>query len=584
MSPLRRALSVLRSERGRVLGGVALWFATIAAGIGLMGTSAWLVSTAALHPSIAALQVAIVGVRAFGLSRGVFRYLERLVSHDLTFRLLARLRVDVFRALVPLAPARFVAERTGDLMARLIGDVDTLEHVFVRVISPVGGAVLTFVLVASVLGAFDGRVAMASAAGLAAAGVAGSWVAWRLGRKPGGAVVSLRSTLQASLVEGLRGMPDLVAFGRDGEWRSRVDRHSAALVESQACGANASSLGSAIVALGGDLSLVAVLAISIPLVRSGEMEGVHLAVVALITLAAFEAVAALPATAEGLAATRAAAARVFAAEGTVPPVPDPVDPRPVAAGNSLRVRGLRFTYPGASSPALDGLDLDLSPGSLVAIVGPSGSGKSTLAHLLLRFQPAPRDAITLDDVDVCDLRGDEVRARMAYLAQRAPVFTGTVRENLHLGSPQAADAEMEDVLRRVGLWDLVFGLPAQFDTWVGEQGARLSGGERQRLALARALLSPAPIVVLDEPVAHVDPVSAREILDLVSRLFADDLRQTGTPAVLLITHTPVGLERAREIVVLHEGRVVERGTFADLDRPGTWLTRMRELEGDWVGE
>lgn len=573
MTPLRRALGLLGCQPGRVGLAVTLGAAAIGASIGLMGTSAWLISKAALLPSIAALQVAVVGVRFFGIARGVFRYLERLVSHDVTFRLLAVLRVDVFRALVPLAPARFIAERTGDLLTRLVGDVDTLEHVFVRVIGPTAGAAVLCLLTGTILGAFDGRLAVVAVSGLALAGTLVPWLAWALGRRAGADFIARRATLQALLVEGLRGMDDLVAFGRGPLHLERLGELARGLARSQVQGARASAVGSALVVLAADLTAIGVLVAAIPLVRAGQLSGVSLAVVTLVALAAFEAVATLPATAQHLGTARAAAARVFVADSGPPPVPDAADPAPVPLGTRLAVRGLSFSYPGSVTPALEGLDLDVGPGGLTAIVGPSGSGKSTLAHLLLRFWEIAPGTIFIDGVDVRDLRADDVRGCLGFVAQGAPVFTGTVRENLRLASPSATDADLRRALLDGGLADVVAGLPQGLDTWVGEQGARLSGGERQRLALARALLAPGRILVLDEPLAHLDPLEAQALMARLARMAA-------ARAVLLITHSTVGLEQAREIVVLRQGRVVERGAFADLMRPGRWLWQMRSLERD----
>ena len=573
MTPLRHALGLLGRQPGRVGLAVTLGAAAIGASVGLMGTSAWLISKAALLPSIAALQVAVVGVRFFGIARGVFRYLERLVSHDVTFRLLAALRVDVFRALVPLAPARFIAERSGDLLTRLVGDVDTLEHIFVRVIGPTAGAAVLCLLTATILGAFDGRLAVVAVSGLALAGTLVPWLAWGLGRRAGADFIAQRADLQASLVEGLRGMDDLIAFGRGPAHLERLGKLGRGLARSQMHGARASAVGSALAVLAADLTAIGVLVAAIPLVRAGQLSGVSLAVVTLVALAAFEAVATLPATAQHLSTARAAAARVFVADSEPPPVPDAADPAPVPRGTRLAVRGLSFSYPGSATPALEGLDLDLGPGSLTALVGPSGSGKSTLAHLLLRFWEIAPDTIFIDGVDVRDLRADDVRGCFGFVAQGASVFTGTVRENLRLASPSATEADLRRALLDGGLADVVARLPQGLDTWVGEQGARLSGGERQRLALARALLAPGQILVLDEPIAHLDPLEAQALMARLARMAT-------SRAVLLITHSTVGLEQAREIVVLRQGRVVERGAFADLMRPGRWLWQMRALERD----
>ena len=579
----RRLLDLVGSESHRVALGVALQVLTVGTGVALMATSAWLVAKAALHPSIAALSVAIVGVRFFGLSRGILRYLERLVSHDLTLRLLSRLRARVFRALVPLAPARLLEHRSGDLLGRVVEDVATLETLYVRVLGPsLAAAVLVLGVGASLVPAGAGLAAVA-VAGLLAGGVVAPALAARRGEEPGRLVVAGRGELAAGAVDGVQGCGDLLAFGREAEHAARMDERGRGVAAEQARLTRASALGASLATLAADLTVVGALALAIPAVRAGRLDGVSLAVVALLTLAAFESVAALPAAWQGLGATRAAARRLFeildatpavtephaattfAAEIPKSPAPDAAS-RPTGAADPrmslghepiLEVRLSSFTYPGEARPALSGLELRLDHDRRVAVVGASGSGKSTLAHLLLRFWDVPRGAIRLEGRDVTTLAGDAARGRIAFAAQRTHLFTGTLRENLTLARPAATDAELHAALSAARLEDLVRGLPDGLETSVGEQGLRLSGGERQRLALARAFLREAPLLLLDEPTAHVDPVTERELL-------AEIVHAGAGRATLLITHRLVGLGAFDEVVVLDRGRVVERGPSADL--------------------
>jgi thiol reductant ABC exporter CydC subunit len=571
--PWRRLMSLLAPERHRAAGAAVLQVLTLAAGVGLMGTSAWLLSQAALHPSIAVLSVAVVGVRAFGVSRATLRYLERLASHDVTLRLLARLRVAIYRALVPLAPARLMGHRSGDLLGRVIEDVAALETLYVRVISPSVGAVAVAVLIALVLCPFGAPLAAAAVFGLAASGTAFPWLAWRLGRDPGRRLASLRGDLAARLVDAVQGQADLLAFGRETEHATAVGTVSRQAVGQQLRLGRASALGGALTGLGADLTAIAVLALAIASVRAGELEGVHLAVVTLVTLAAFEAVAALPAAWLGLAAVRESAGRLFEVTDQPPAVAEPADPEaePDAAPRVLEVRDLRFTHPGEARPALDGVSLRLEPGRRVAVVGPSGSGKSTLVHLLLRFWDASPGSLLLDGGDVRRLSTDRVREAIAFAAQRAHLFTGTLRENLALAAPRAAERDLLAVLAKVRLDGLLAHLPDGLDTWIGEQGHQLSGGERQRLALARALLKDAPFLLLDEPTAHLDALTEREVMREIVR--AGEGRGT-----LLVTHRLVSLEAFDEVMVLDHGRVAERGRARDLARSGGTFARLLELQ------
>ncbi|MCU0256949.1 MAG: thiol reductant ABC exporter subunit CydC [Vicinamibacterales bacterium] len=585
MTPLGTLARLLDEQRRRVLLSVLLLVATVGASVALMGTSAWLISTAALHPSIGVLQVAVVGVRVFGISRGVFRYLERLVSHDTTFRLLARLRLAVYRSLVPLVPSQVTFARSGDLLSRLVADVDTLEHALVRVAAPALAAAATIALVAVTLACFDPWVSMAATTALLAAATLAPWIGWRLGREAGEALVARRAELGAGLVDAVQGLPDLLAFGRARDHARVLDDTGRALERAQVQGARASALGGALVTLLSDAAAILVLALAVPLVRSGELAGVNLAVVALLTLAAFEAVAGLPAAAQGLAATRAAAARVFAFDAAgamrvpgAPPAPGSAAGASAASTDGeavlpVRVRGLSFTYPGSETPAVRDVSFDLSPGGVLAIVGPSGSGKSTIAHLLLRFWDPPPGTIEANGAEVLGLDADEWRAHVSFMGQGAHLFTGSVADNLLVARPGATAAQVAAAVRAAGLDECLGRLPDGERTWVGEQGAELSGGERQRLALARAILKPAPVLVLDEPTASVDPGTERAIARQVEALSRER-------AVLLITHRTAGLERAREILVLHDGVVVERGSYEALLSRGTWFPRMVALERD----
>jgi thiol reductant ABC exporter CydC subunit len=576
---VQRLVPLLARERGRAALAVSLQVAAVAAGVALMGTSAWLLSKAALHPSVAALSMAVVGVRAFGISRATLRYLERLVSHDVTLRLLARLRVAAYRALVPLAPARLVDSRSGDLLGRAIEDVSALEGLYVRVLGPSLVAVAVAVLLGLALLPFGTWLAAAAVAGFVVSGVAAPWLARRRGLAPGRRLARLRGELSARLVDGVQGQAELLAFGREESHAASVAVLSRAMADEQQRLTRASALGGALAGLGADLTAIAVLALAVRAVRSGALDGVQLAVVTLIALAAFEAVAALPAAWQGAGAMRESARRLFEVVDQAPAVAEPVTPASAALPPAcvLETRDLRFAYPGEPRLALDGVNLRLEPGRRVAVVGASGSGKSTLVHLLLRFWDVPPGSLLLDGGDARAWPSDRVRAAFAFAAQRAHLFTGTLRANLALAAPGASDTELLAALDAVRLDELTARLPRGLDTWIGEQGHQLSGGERQRLALARALLRRAPILLLDEPTAHLDALTEREVMGEIVR--AGEGRAT-----LLVTHRLVGLEPFHEVLVLERGRVVERGRAADLAAAGGAFARLLALQRATLGD
>ncbi len=546
----------------RFAAAIALATLTLASGAALLATSGYLISRAAERPDILSLTVVIVGVRFFALARAVLRYLERLVSHDASFRYLSRVRVHFFRRLEPLVPDEVGGARTGDLFSRFVADVDALQHLLVRVIAPPIAAVVV------ALGAIAVTTALAPAAGLALA------VALALGAVVVPlAVVGLaraaarrrpaeRAVLAAGVVDLLDALPELVAYDAADDRLARLaqaERHVRRSVLRQGIAAGAGD--GAVLALGG-VAAAAVLAAAVPAVRSGSLDGVLLGLLALLTLAVFEGVRALPAAAEQYVATNAAARRLEELTAREPSVVDPLAPRALEELPVLRLEDVHVRY-GPDEPwVLGGVDLTLEPGRHVALLGPSGEGKTTLAHLLVRFRDPELGRVTLAGHDLRDYAQDDVRRTVALAGQDAHLFATTIRENVRLARPDAREDELVAALRRAHVWDWVESLPDGLDTPVGDEGALVSGGERQRIALARAFLSGAPLLVLDEPTAHLDDETATALLD-------DLLGEAADAGVLLITHSPLRLERFDTVLELVDGRLSQfsqAGAETDVDR------------------
>lgn len=569
--PFGRLLRLSAPFAGPMALAVLLGFLTMGSGIALLTTSAYLIASAALRPSIADLQVAIVGVRFFGITRGVFRYLERLAAHDVTFRLLARLRVWFYGRLEPLAPARLLEYRSGDLLARIVGDVEVLENFFLRVLAPPLVALLTTGLTALLMGRLDPRLALIQVGFLAAAGAGLPLLTRALGREPGRQLIRIRAALNAALLDGVQGVADLLAFGSEGRHLERIQALSRDLGAVQQRMTRISALHGALSGLLMNLATAALLVAAIPAVNAGALSGVALAVLVLAVISSFEAVLPLPQAFQTLETSLEAARRLFEIGDARPAVPAPAHPEPLPPEGSLRVEGLRFAYEPDGPPALDGVDLDLPVGRRVAVVGPSGAGKSTLVRLLLCFWDAQEGRILLGGRDVRQLDPEEVRRSMAVVAQDTHLFNATIRENLLLARPGATEEEMVGAARQAQLEPFISSLPDGYDTWAGEQGLRLSGGERQRVAIARAILQDAPVLILDEPTANLDAVTEQEVMDALYGLME------GRTA-LIITHRLVGLERVDEILVLRAGRVVERGSHLDLMQMGGLYRRMWDLQ------
>lgn len=574
-APLRGLASGhLLGWRPRAL-GVSLLAATASFGALLLGTSAWLIAKAALRPSIAALHVAIAGVRFFGLARALSRYLERLVTHDVTLRASGRLRAALAARLAPLAPGRLAAG-SGDAMARVVADVEELEAAYLRLFAPAVAGLLVTAGIAAFLATRGTGLALAWTASVLVAGALAPALVTRATRAGERRRVATRGVLHARLADGIRGLPDLVAFGRARAHADEVAGLAASLATEERRGGRLAAAGGALAGLAADLGVVALLALAIPAVRSGALDGLQLAVVALVALAGFEVVAPLATAFRARGGLEAAASRVQELLDARPAVLDPAQPEAVGAGARVELRRLRFSH--GHQPVLDGLDLVLERGRLVALVGPSGAGKSTVVQLLSRVWDVEPGQLFFDGVDVRRLAAPEVRRLVASASVRDHVFAGTLRENLRLAAPEAGDERLWDALVRAELGPFARGLAAGLDTWVGEHGVALSGGERQRLVLARALLREAPIRLLDEPTAHLDAATAARVM---RRLFADKERC----ATLVVSHRLTGLEAADEIVVLVRGRVAERGTWDALMAMGGVFARAvaeERGEGAWV--
>jgi len=565
-------LTLARPAWGRFGVGILAGAGALGSAVGLMALSAWLISRAAQHPPVLYLSVAIVGVRAFGLGRGVLRYAERLVTHDAAFRVLADLRVRVYRALTRLGPAGLPAFRRGDLLGRLVADVDDVQDLFLRALVPAAVALVVSGAAAGISAALLPTAGAILLSALLVAGVGAPWLASMLGARADARVAEVRGRLTACAVDLLQGAPELVAYGAAPARLAELERLDAELTRLAARSARTAGVGSAVTQLAAGAAVLGALLVGVPAVRAGQLAGVNLAVLVLLPLAAFEAVTGLPLAAQYRRRAGRAARRVFAVLDAPAPVADVIAPAPLPDGPyTLSVKRLQACWPGALVPALSGVDLVLTPGRRVAVVGASGAGKSTLAAVLLRFLDARSGEVTLNGVPLATLDPAEARRVIGLCAQDAHIFDSTIGENIRLARRDASPAELRDALRRARLLDWVDALPQGLETPVGEHGDRLSGGQRQRIALARALLADFPILVLDEPAANLDVATA-------DVLTADLLDITRGRTTVLITHRLTGLDAVDEVVVLDAGQVVERGTHADLlDRRGYyWRLWQRE--------
>ncbi|WP_047865954.1 thiol reductant ABC exporter subunit CydC [Rubrobacter aplysinae] len=574
---LRRLLAALFSRRRAVALAAALATWTTAANVGLLAIAAYLISLSALKPPLSALIPAAVVVQILGGSRGFARYADRIVSHDLTFGLLKDMRVWLYGRLEPLAPGFLSRARSGDLLSRMVGDVEELQNLYLRAVSPVVVATAVCGMTLAVLYAFYPPAALVVLGFFALAGLGAPVLVGALERGAARRRAELRAELDARLVDGLWGVADLLASGREGRAQREVADVGDGLRRQQNRESLAGGLREALHDLLAGLATLSVLVLAIPQVAEaaeatggGAISGVYLALLALLTLGSFEAVLPLGEAFQSLGGSVAAGERLFEVADEEPEISDPPLPLPAPEGREVGLQRLSFRYAPEEPPVLSDISFRLAAGQKVAVVGPSGSGKSTLASLLMRFHDPSGGRILLDGEDLRGYTAEEARAAFAVAEQEGHLFSGSVRENLLLAGPEAADAELAAALRRAQL-----SLPDGLEAQVGEGGSRLSGGERRRLVVARALLREAPLMVLDEPTAGLDTATERRLIDAVHEAAQDR-------SLLLITHRLVGLERMDEILVLDGGRVAERGTHHELLAAGGMYRRMVEVQNRMI--
>jgi thiol reductant ABC exporter CydC subunit len=560
---LQRLLALTDAPRGRLALSVLLGALTVLFGVGLMATAGYLISRAAERPAILSLTAATVLVRFFALARPLTRYVERLVSHDLAFRVLGNARLGLYRRIEPLAPVQLDGYRKGDLLSRMVADVDALQNLHLRAIVPPMAALVAGAVAIGVAAAVAPWAALVLAAGLLLGGIAVPAVAGSLRRRTGGRQAAARGELTAELVDVLNAAPELAVYGREDGSRDRIRAADDELVRLARRDALAGGVGDALALLVVGVTVAGVLACAISAQTAGNLDRTMIAMVTLLALASFEAVQPLSAAARELFATLAAGRRLLELMEREPAVTDPTEPAPPPPSPPvLALENVSARYAPEEDPVLDSFSLRLEPGRRIALVGESGAGKTTVVNLVLRFLDPEHGSVTLGGRDLRELSQADVRHAVAVAGQDSHLFSSSIRENVLLGRPEASDAELKDALRRAGLEDLVEELPDGWNTLVGEQGKELSGGQRQRITLARALLADAPILVLDEPTAHLDSATAE-------RLLGDILEAADGRSVLLITHRPEGLDLVDEIVVLAGGRAAakEGGARADRTHP-----------------
>jgi thiol reductant ABC exporter CydC subunit len=538
-----------RLPSARVVASVALGSLSVLLGVGLMSLAGYVISRAAEHPPILSLTVAIVAVRACGIGKPVARYFERLERHDLAFSVLARMRVGFYRKIEPLVPGRLPELRRGDLLAAMVGDIDALQNLFLLGVSPPLVAIVAAGISVAIATAFLPSAGLILAVGLLAGGVGVPALAAFVSRRAGARQSAARAEITAELVDLLRGAPELAVLGATEQAVDAVRALDEELVHLARRDALVSGFLEGLSVAVAGLTVAGVLVVCASATVAGTLDRVMVASLALLAMASFEAVTPLPAAARVLSATIASGRRVLAITSHAPAVVDPPSPADPPNDPTVTLEQVGFAYADEESWELLDVNLRIAPGRTTALVGRSGAGKSTIAALMVRFLDPDAGRVAVGGTDARTLRQGDVRWFVTLDAQDAYLFSTTIRENVRLAKPSADEEAIERALRRAQIWAWIASLPDGADTYVGEEGALVSGGERRRIALARTFLVDAPVVVLDEPTAHLDPETAERLVD-------DALHATEGRTVLLITHRVEGLDAVDRTVRLSRGRLV----------------------------
>ena len=555
MKDLRRLLRLFRPYALWMAAGIALSILVVLANVGLLALSGWFIAAMAisgLTGNLIEYFTPAAGIRALAVIRAGGRYAERLVTHEATLRLLAQLRVWFYVHLEPLAPARLQYYRGGDLLSRIRADIDSLDNLYLRVIAPTVAALVTMALMVGFISIFSARIGLIDLIGLVLAGVALPLATQTLGRRRGGHAVALRAELRGRVADSVRGLGELIVYQAATRQSEAIGDASEQLIRLQRRQVRLSGTASALSGLLMHLTMWIAIIAAIPLIVSGALAPPDFAMIAFFVLGSFEAIAALPLAFQTIGETLAAARRIFEIIDTVPSVTEPAREATTPTRFDLSLTGVRMRYAADAPWALDGIELSVPQGTHLGIIGATGAGKTSLINVLLRFWEFQDGSITIGGTSLRDVSGETMRGLCAVVAQQTHLFNTSIRRNLLLARPDADETSLRDALRRANILDEILALPQGLDTIVGETGTRLSGGQARRVAIARAVLKDAPILILDEPTEGLDPVSERAVIAAL-----DALMQGRT--TLLITHRPENLGFVDRVVRLDHGRLREVG-------------------------
>ncbi len=535
----------------------------LVASVGLLSLSGWFISAAAFAGLTSAGALAFnyfypsLGVRLFAAIRIIARYGERLISHDTTFHILKTLRVWFYERIEPLGPAALSGYRSGDILVRLVSDIDALDNLYVRLLSPVVSAILIVISVGVLLGIFDTALTLAACTILLTAMVIVPWAASVLAMGVGRALARTGGMLRAGVIENIQGLTDLIVFGAVEKHLERLNGVHRQLISFQKRMSHIRGLSNASISLLSGSAVWVVLFMGISLVGSGKMPGEFLACLALAVWVAFETAVPLVNAFQYLGHTREAAKRIHEVTSASPPVVFKKTSQGSLDGFDIHIENLRFQYDPEAAPVIDDLCLKISYGSRIALVGETGCGKSTLVHLLTRAWDPNRGSIRIGGRNLKNFAEDDLRRTITVISQQTHIFNTTIAENLRIARPGAKESDLYHALDTVRLADFVRCLPDGLETYVGEGGRGLSGGQARRLALARAVLHNSPVWLLDEPTEGLDKTTEEQVLHSLIKLAENR-------TMIIITHRLLNFQHLDQIALMEKGRIAAFGSHKDL--------------------
>lgn len=559
MRALLPYLALYKRHFWLLLLGVILAIVTLLASIGLLTLSGWFLSASAVVGAAGLYSfnymLPAAGVRGAAITRTAGRYFERLVSHDATFRVLQHLRVTTFSKLLPLSPAGLSRFRQGELLNRVVADVDTLDHLYLRVISPLVGALVVIVVVTVGLSVLDVPLALMLGGIMLATLIILPPLFYRAGKPTGENLTQLRGQYRQQLTTWLQGQAELTIFGASQRYREQMENTELSWHDAQRRQSDLTAASQAVMLLIGAIAVLTMLWFAAGGVGDNTQPGALIALFVFCALAAFEALAPVTGAFQHLGQVIASAIRITQITDCPPEVQFPQTSAMAPTAVNVNLQDISFSYPEQPQKALDGISLSIAAGEHVAVLGRTGCGKSTLLQLLTRAWDPQHGEVLLNGVPLTQYGEKALRASISMVPQRVHLFSATLRDNLLLAAPQATDEALADVLTRTGLEKLLD--DSGLNAWLGEGGRQLSGGELRRLAIARALLHDAPLVLLDEPTEGLDAATESQILELL-----EEVMQKKT--VLMVTHRLRGLSRFDQIIVMDNGQIIEQGNHAAL--------------------